>query len=125
MRPLATSSLGHLLPVEEDREIQGYAVQGLQDKGSLLPGLCLCDGLGVEVDAYKQARLSGLNVVFRKGGVHVQAALGVAPEADAEDGKIHPVGLYPLPVDLLLMGGDVNAQQRRHAAGVLILHNEG
>ena len=94
----------------------------LEHVGGLLLRLLLRGGLGVEIGPHGEARVPGVHIVPGKAPVHVQAAHGVAPEADPQNGKGNAVGPGLLPVDLPLVGGDVHPQHRarvgRAALGV-------
>ena len=99
---------GDRLPVEGHRVGEVVPLQGGQHELRLLPGLLRAGGLGEEVDPHLQPRVQGPPDVPLKLAVQEQPALGIAPVAQAEHGKFHPVLRHRRPVDLPLVDRHVD-----------------
>ena len=76
---------------------------------TFLGGFLGVDGLGVEVDAHLKARCLGGGQIFPGPVVGLDDADAVSPVADADEGEVEALGPDSLPVDLALMGADIDA----------------
>ena len=98
------------LPVVVHRQVQVAAIQQLQGVQGLLGGLLHGGGLGEEIHAHFDAGGPGPAVIAVEGPVRVQGALlAVAPQTQAQIGKVDALPLQRRPVDGALVVRHVHA----------------
>ena len=98
-----------LFPVEEDGEGEQVPGDLVQHEPGLLPRLLLVDGLREEIHAHVKPGVNGTLQILLEIRVLLNGSLRIPAVADAENGKLHAAFRDALPVDLLLVRGDVDA----------------
>ena len=99
---------GDDLPVEHDRVGQGRTVQERKGHLCLLLGLLDRDGLGKEIHAHVQTGSRRLGEIAVEAGVDLELAGAVGPQAAAQEREGDTGLLHTRPVDLALVGGDID-----------------
>ena len=111
------------LPIVDQRVVQVLAAQILQDECSFLCSLLGVDGLGEEVCAHLQPGGLGPGDVLQEVGIQIDLPfLAVAAVAQADHHEGNARSRHLLPVDLPLMGGDVNADGRG-VVDIVVVHD--